>query len=67
MKHALEERLTILLAPTEKELLRELAYLRRETMGSVVRALIRDEVMQSGIVLPKPAKEQEAELLKAVQ
>ena len=64
-KHeSLEERLTILMGPTEKDLLRELAYLRRDTMGRIARDAIRAELMQSGLLEPKPTEEQEADLLK---
>ena len=62
----LEVRLTILLGPTEKDLLRELAYLRRDTMGRIARDAIRAELMQSGLLEPKPTEEQEAELLEKV-
>lgn len=61
----LGERLVVLLGPTEKELLRELAYLRRDTMGRIAREAIRAELMQSGLMAPTPTEEQEDELLKA--
>lgn len=52
----LDARLTILMGPTEKELLRELAYLRRMTMGQVVRSVLRETLERE---LAKEAAEDE--------
>jgi hypothetical protein len=62
----LNERLVVLLTPSEKDILKELAYLRRKNMGQLTRDLIRDEIIQSGIVAPKPTETDEEELLKRV-
>lgn len=65
-KESLNGRLVVLLTPTEKDILKELAYLQRKTMGQLARDLLREEMKQSGMVLPVLTEAEEAELLKVV-
>lgn len=65
-KEHLNERLVVLLAPTEKDILKELAWLRRQNMGQLVRDLIRDEIKTSGVTLPDVSEASEEELLARV-